>query len=123
MQKFNFVAPFIFRNKIIRSTDALLCEPVALLDTQNEIESLNPNKETTHKNIFLKTIRQSEQATANILQLLFNNALSNNTEYLKLADTTPVFKKKDPLEKSIDLKDYRPVRFLPSVLKFFERLM
>ena len=55
------------------------------------------------------------------MQLLFNNAISNSEfpENLKLADVTPVFKKKDPLDKT----NYRPVSVLPSVSKIFERLM
>ena len=45
---------------------------------------------------------QGVEATANSLQILFNNALSNNefSENLNLADVTQVFKKKDPLEKN-----------------------
>ena len=43
----------------------------------------------------------------------------NFLDKLKLADTTPVFKKNDPLEK----EDYRPVSVLPVVSKIFERIM
>ena len=55
------------------------------------------------------------------MQLLFNNAISNSEfpENLKLADVTPVFKKKDPLDKT----NYRPVSVLPPVSKIFETLM
>ena len=68
-----------------------------------------------------KILRQSAEVTANTLQLLFNNAISNSEfpENLKLADVTPVFKKKDPLDKT----NYRPVSVLPPVSKIFERLM
>ena len=38
---------------------------------------------------------------------------------LKLADMTPVFKKKDPFNKI----NYRPVSFLPSVSKIFEKFL
>ena len=38
---------------------------------------------------------------------------------LKLADVTTVFKKGDPTS----VKNYRPVRVLPNVSKFFERIM
>ena len=84
---------------------------------KNEIKGLNPNKGTTHNNIPSKILRQSAEVTANTLQLLFNNAISNSEfrENLKLADVAPVFKKKDPFDKT----NYRPV----SVFLRFQRLM
>ena len=91
-----------------------------LSDIKNKIKGLNPKKATTHNNITQKILRQSAEVTANTLQLLFNNAISNSVfpENLKLADVTPVFKKKDPLDKT----NYRPVSVLPPVSKIFERL-
>ena len=82
---------------------------------------MNPNKATTHNNITPKILRQSAEVTANTLQLLFNNAISNSVfpENLKLADVTPVFRKKNHLDKA----NYRPVSVLPPVSKIFERLM
>ena len=58
---------------------------------------------------------------SNTLQLLFDEAISYNEfpENLKLADVTPVFKKKDLLEET----NYRPVSVLPPVSKIFERLL
>ena len=55
------------------------------------------------------------------VQLLFNSVISNSgfPENLKLAYITPVFKKKDPLDKW----NYRPVSVLPSVSKIFEWLI
>ena len=38
---------------------------------------------------------------------------------MKLADVAPVFKKKDPSDKT----NYRPVSVLPPVSKIFERLI
>ena len=43
----------------------------------------------------------------------------NFTENLKLADTTPVFKKKNPLHEV----NHRPISILPSISKVFEKLM
>ena len=59
---------------------------------------MNPNKATTQNNIPPKILRQIAEVTANNLQLLINNAISNNEfpEKLKLADVTPVFNKKGP---------------------------
>ena len=55
------------------------------------------------------------------MQLLFSDAISNSEfpENLKLADVTPVFTIKDPLDKW----NYRPVSVLPPVSNIFERLM
>ena len=90
-------------------------------DIKNEIKGLSPNKATTHNNIPPKILRQSAEVTANTLQLLFNNTISNSEfpENLKLAGVTPVFKKKNPLDKT----NYRPVSVLPPISKCFERLM
>ena len=43
----------------------------------------------------------------------------NFSDNLKLADITPVFKKKNPLHKV----NYRPATVLPSISKVFEKLM
>ena len=47
-------------------------------------------------------LRQSPEVTANTLNLLFNNAISNKEfpENSKLADVSPVFKKKTPLRQN-----------------------
>ena len=92
-----------------------------LEDIKNEINCLDSNKATTHNNTPPKILRQSAEVTANTLQLLFNNAISNSDfpENLKLADVTPVFKKKVPLDKT----NYQLVSVLPLVSKLFERLI
>ena len=43
----------------------------------------------------------------------------NDCNSLKEAQVTPIFKKKDPLEKS----NYRPVSILPASSKIFEKVM
>ena len=43
----------------------------------------------------------------------------NFPDNMKLADITPVFKKKDPLKKG----NYRTVSILSAISKIFERLM
>ena len=87
---------------------------------QSENKSLDSNKATTHNNIPPKILLQIVEATANTLQLLFSNALSNSEfpENLKLPSITPVLKETDPLKTS-----YRFVSILPPVSKFLERLM
>ena len=88
---------------------------------QNEIKGLNPNKAATYNNIVPNIMRSSAKVTANTLQLLVNNAISNGKfpENLKLADVTPIFKKKDPLDKT----NYRLFSVLPAVSNIFERLI
>lgn len=68
-----------------------------MLGIQNDIISLNTNKATTDNNIRPKILGKKVETTANTLQLLFKNALSNSKfpKNLKLADVTPVLKKKD----------------------------
>ena len=82
---------------------------------------MNPNKATAHNNILPKILWQSAEGTVNTLQLLFNDAILNSEfpENLKLADVTPVFKNKTPLDKT----NYRPVSVLPPVSKIIERLI
>ena len=66
-------------------------------------------------------LKISLEATANILQKLLNESIETDTipDSLKLAEITPVFKKKDPLNKT----NYRPVSILPIVSKLFEKIM
>lgn len=61
------------------------------------------------------------EATANTLQILFNNELSNSEfpENSKLLEITPVLKEKDILEKT----SYRAVSILSPVSKLLGRLM
>ena len=82
---------------------------------------MNPNKATAHNNILPKILWKSAEGTVNTLQLLFNDAILNSEfpENLKLADVTPVFKNKTPLDKT----NYRPVSVLPPVSKILERLL
>ena len=61
------------------------------------------------------------EATANTLQILFNNELSNSEfpENSKLLEITPLLKEKDILEKT----SYRAVSILSPVSKLLGRLM
>ena len=75
---------------------------------------------TTGNSIPSKTLKLSADTSADILQNLFNDMLStgNFPDNMKLADITPVFKKKDPLKK----ENYIPVSILSAISKIFERL-
>ena len=78
-------------------------------------------KVTTGNSIPSKTLKPSADIYAEILQNLFDDMLStgNFPDNIKLADITPVFKKKDPLKR----ENYRPVSILSAISKIFERLM
>ena len=67
-------------------------------------------KATTGNSIPSKTLKLRAGISAGILQILFSNILltGNFPDNMKLADITPVFKKKDPLEK----ENYRPVSLM-----------
>ena len=86
-----------------------------------ELLKIDPKKATTGNNIPCKTLKLSVDKSADILQNLFNDMLStgNFPDNIKLADITPVFKKKDPLKR----ENYRPVSILSAISKIFERLM
>ena len=86
---------------ILWKTDTFHFEPFTLPDIQNELKSLNLNKATTHNNIPQNTPAK-RGSYCYTLQLLFSNTLSNSefAENLKLADVTPVFMKKDSIEKA-----------------------
>ena len=86
-------------------------------DVEKEIKKLNPNKATTFNTIPSKMLLKTSEISAKILHKLFNETVETGDypENLELADITPVFKKKDPLNKM----NYRPVSVLPSVSKLF----
>ena len=90
-------------------------------DVMSKLLKIDPKKATTGNSIPSKTLKLSADISADILQNLFNNMLStgNFPDNMKLADITPVFKKKDPLKK----ENYRPVSILSAISKIFERLM
>ena len=87
----------------------------------SELLKIDPKKATTGNRIPSKTLKLSADISADILQNLFNNMLStgNFPDNMKLANISPVFKKKDPLKK----ENYRPVSILSAISKISERLM
>ena len=101
--------------------DHFLFKEVSISEIEKELIELNSNKATTFGNIPTKILKQSSKNCSDTLQKLFNDALRDGyfPDKLKRADITPVFKKEDPTKA----KNYRPVRVLPGVSKFFERLM
>ena len=89
---------------------------------EKEVQLINPKKATTSDSIPPKILKINPEVSADALQSLFNDTskTGNFPENLKLADITPVFKKKkNPLHKA----DFRLVIVLPGISKVFEKLM
>jgi len=96
--------------------------PIETIDVIKEISNLDNKKNGTFKNIPTRRLKDASDICGPILcniwkeQVLLNKIFPNK---LKLADVTPVFKKKD--KNSVE--NYRPVSVLPTVSKIFERIM
>ena len=91
-------------------------------DIQREILNLNPKKSGTFGNIPAKMLKSSSEIYNVALQNIWNSKILGKLYFpnrLKLADITPVHKKKDPTL----VENYRPVSVLPSVSKIFESMI
>ena len=91
-------------------------------DIQREVLKLNSKKPGTFSNIPTKILKSSSEMCNEILQNIWNSEIIEKKYFpknLKLADITPVYKKKDPTLA----ENYRPVSVLPSVSKIFERII
>ena len=89
---------------------------------QREILDLNSKKPGTFGNIPTKMLKSSSDICNVALQNIWNSEILGKLYFpnkLKLADITPVYKKKDPTL----VENYRPVSVLPSVSKIFERII
>ena len=89
---------------------------------QRESLDLNSKKPGTFGNIPTKMLKSSSDICNFALQNVWNSEILGKLYFpnkLKLADITPVYKKKDPTL----VENYRPVSVLPSVSKFFERII
>ena len=87
-----------------------------------DIKDINSKNYSSTINIIPpKALKTSSEATANALQNLLNGSFETGIfqDNLQLSDITPVFMKKDPLDKTI----YQPVSVLPIVSKLFEKIM
>ena len=88
---------------------------------EKEVQNIDLKKVTTENTIPPKILKVSCNTSEETLNNLFNECLITGSfpDNLKLAAITPVFKKKDPLNKG----NYRPVSALPSNSKIFEKRM
>ena len=88
---------------------------------EKHLKSINPKKAKGYDNIPPKILKCSAniicKPTSNIVNNMINTTLFPDS--LKMAQVTPVFKKDDPFI----MKNYRPVSILPSMSKFFEKIV
>ena len=88
---------------------------------ENEILDLNPKKATGPDTIPPKIIKDASRVLKSPLADLFNTTveISQFPTALKYANVSPIYKKDDNTRK----ENYRPISILPSISKFFERLI
>ena len=85
-------------------------------DILKETTAINDKRNGTFGNIPTKILKEVSDICAPALNDIWDNEIithKNFSNNLKLADTTPVFKKEDALL----LKNYRPISVLPVVSK------
>ena len=113
IKKYEIHASILLIKNKIGNQKSFKLEGINVSNIVKEIKTINPNKATPSGNILPKILKLSSDTTATTLQELFNELLSNCefTEKLKLADITPVFKKKTPLDKA----NYIPINVLPPI--------
>ena len=87
----------------------------------NELRKLSPQKACQESDIPVKIIKENLDIVSNFVYNNFNNSLfsSNFPSYLKNANITPIFKKKD----RANIENYRPVSILHNLSKVYERCM
>ena len=85
-----------------------------------EVRNLNPKRATTHK-IVPPEILKSNYICIEPLMQIFNDCIGNSScpDELKCADVTSL-PKNGPSNSGTN---FRPISFLPTVSKLFERIM
>ena len=84
-------------------------------DLLREINFLKPNKANTSNSIPVKNLKENIDITGDSLHRIINNDITNSNfpDNLKLAETSPLQKDGDIMNKS----KYRPISILPSISK------
>ena len=87
----------------------------------NALHKLNPKEACQESDIPVKIIKQNLGIVSNFVYNNQNNSLFRSIfpSYLKNANITPIFKKKD----RANVENYRPVSILPNLSKVYERCM
>ena len=97
------------------------CRFVTEDQVREEIMNLAASKATPIVDIFVDILESTVDIHLSFIINTINLSIENGCfpEELKLAEVSPIFKKKDDLDK----ENYRPVSVLPHVSKVFERIM
>ena len=124
IRKFKFHPSILLIKKKIGKnvSQNLFCfNEVKKAEVLKEINSISNKKANPFYTIPSKILKISCECSADTLTSLINKSLTSSRKFpsnLKLADITPIYKKKNPQAK----ENYRPVSVLPVLSKFFERL-
>ena len=89
-------------------------------DIQKEVSNTNSKKSGTFGNIPTKVLNYSSNICNSMLQEIWNYEMSGKKYFhknSKLADITPLYKKKDPTL----VESYRPVSVIPGVSKSLKK--
>ena len=107
--------------KVIKTTEKFSFHNVKDDEVQKIIMNLDGSKATPVGDIPTDMLKQAIDIHLLIMTQIINMSIDNNCypEDLKLAEVSPVFKKKDDLNK----ENYRPISVLSHVSKVFERVM
>ena len=126
IEKFEF-HPIIFLIKSEigkKNFQNLFCfNEVTKAEVLKEINSINNKKANPFNTIPSKILKISSECSDDTLTSLINKSLTSSRKFpsnLKLADITPIYKKKKTPQAK---ENYRPVSVLPVLSKVFERLM
>ena len=120
ISKYKFHPSILLINDKIVNQDKFSFEPISKLDIDKEVQLINPKKASTSDSIPSKILKIISEVSADTLHNLLHMLKTGNfPDNLRLADITPVFKKKNALDKV----NYRPVSVLPSISKVFEKPM
>ena len=107
--------------KAIKTTEKFSFHNVKDDEVQKIIMNLDGSKATPVGDIPTDMLKQAIDIHLLIMTQIINMSIDNNCypKDLKLAEVSPVFKKKDDLNK----ENYRPISVLSHVSKVFERVM
>ena len=113
IDKCKFYPSILLIKRHVKNHDVFSFKIVEIGDTEKEINNINHKKATTSNGIPSKILKNSSKVSVSVLHKLFNDSIEKSEfpQNLKLADTTPFYKKNDPLDKV----NYRPVSVLPVV--------
>ena len=121
IKKFEFYSSILLiKNRIDKSVFCF--NEVTKAEVLKEINYINNKKANPFNTIRSKILKILSECFTGTLTLLINKSLTSSRKFpsnLKLADITPIYKKKTPQAK----ENFRPVSVLPVLSKAFERLM